>query len=426
MSTYSRQRRNNCLLPCDALRYNDYYLDGRPSATGVAFDTEVGSIGSDTVTDDVETPNFKARKRHGEIILNPFNLSRSTREKTDGFLLKGPHPTWGKVEFYGDFCHKLENAPGVIGLDTSLLHNDLPRMRDIAVISAHAKLNASGLMVGEIFSDLEKTLGMLRRPFKGCIELLHQTIKATRLYYNPRRKSLKLLARAHANAWLERRYGWVPLIGDISTLMLQVEESRRQSLTRRRVVRSLVKGEYKRTQAVTRAIGGQLSLNLDGEVRDVHSARVAAGIIYDLPEEEDRRDMARILGTRSRDLLPTLYEIVPYSFVADWFVNVGDWLQAMCPDPLITIRGSWVTSVINSDRKVSGIVSSTVTYPPVTTYKAPCGTSHLTSVVVNREANPSVPLTPVRLGKPLSVLQTIDALSLSVNHILNLLKFLKH
>lgn len=42
--------------------------------------------------------------------------------------------------------------------------------------------------------------------------------------------------------------------------------------------------------------------------------------------------------------LSTAWELVPYSFVVDWFVNVGAWLDAIQPSLAHKTLGAWVSS----------------------------------------------------------------------------------
>jgi hypothetical protein len=43
-------------------------------------------------------------------------------------------------------------------------------------------------------------------------------------------------------------------------------------------------------------------------------------------------------GFQFRDFVPTVWELIPYSFVSDYFVNIGDILEAACTDTSIVRR----------------------------------------------------------------------------------------
>jgi hypothetical protein len=59
---------------------------------------------------------------------------------------------------------------------------------------------------------------------------------------------------------------------------------------------------------------------------------------------------AKSLGFRAVDLPKLLYDLTPYSFVVDWFADVGSWISACTPNPACIILGSWNTIVEESLR----------------------------------------------------------------------------
>jgi hypothetical protein len=136
--------------------------------------------------------------------------------------------------------------------------------------------------------------------------------------------------------------------------------------------------------------------------------------------------LMKALGLRGRDIPSLLWELTPWSFVVDWFANVGTWLQAVVPDPSISIRGNWVTVIRTTEVKYS---SGTLIEPhshPVSMSTGMYGGSSIRLHEVHRYANQPLPTTPVLMGKALSVLQKADALCLGVSQLSGLLKTLRH
>lgn len=157
-----------------------------------------------------------------------------------------------------------------------------------------------------------------------------------------------------------------------------------------------------------------------------YSGRASAGVIYEIKSQTTSQNISRILGIRARDIPATLWEIVPYSFVVDWFVNVGTWLNAVVPDPNVTVLGNWITRVYS----FSCVEQVTFTFPK----PSPLGTITTTNVGsvttvkerVIRDCNQSLTLLPVLTRRNMSALHLTDALSLSASKVINLLKGLKH
>jgi len=55
------------------------------------------------------------------------------------------------------------------------------------------------------------------------------------------------------------------------------------------------------------------------------------------------------------DIAPTMWELVPYSFVVDWFCNISDILAAWSPHSEVRVLASWskVVDLVTWDWKLS-------------------------------------------------------------------------
>lgn len=122
--------------------------------------------------------------------------------------------------------------------------------------------------------------------------------------------------RRHApSIWLEAQYGWIPLLSDVYA---GVDEF------------------YKRVESgyAIRAKGAGSDLvndevKLDGDVgmfvsRDVTSRRYFAKYIVEY--EVDHTNLANMDDWGLTNPLLLAWELLPYSFVVDWFLPVGAWL----------------------------------------------------------------------------------------------------
>jgi len=296
-------------------------------------------------------------------------------------------------------------------------------MEAIALANAYAKMNASPLMLAEQLNDLGQTVGMLRSPFKTARQLVMKMTK----YRNARLgKTAKSAAKASADAWLEYRYGWKPLILDAETIIKESHKFRARCDRIHLVARaqenhtSNVSGTWPATYfpASSWASAGSISRNL--------TVRCSAGVIYDVKSRNTIEDLNTLLGTRLRDVPATLWEILPYSFVVDWFVNVGSWLQAVTPVPGLEVQSRWHTRV--EEEVVT--TSATFAYPPpaptTNVYSGSFGSSVINRTTFKRTANPETTATPVLTNRSLSVLHQVDAVSLMVQPILGGLKGLRH
>lgn len=134
-----------------------------------------------------------------------------------------------------------------------------------------------------------------------------------------KRSRLKLLS----DSWLELQFGWLPLFSDIQDAKRALDNPRPQY--------SRVKGEstsivpvLQYTTPYNVGIGAawvhyeeqtSVSVKYYGEIR-AYKEPSGAGPLQDF-------------GLHAREFLPTLWEVIPWSFAVDYFTNVGDIVTAI-------------------------------------------------------------------------------------------------
>lgn len=381
--------------------------------------TASGKIGSISTCRDNNNPRFADFQRAGAIVMSNVNIARSTRDYvvTD-YEWTVPELVPGKyTRGVGDFAAAAgEGAAEPYFVD---LKNDRMAMGDIALIKAYAKMNASPLLIGETVSDLSETVSMLRRPFGKSRDLIR---RMTKYRDTMTRKTTASLIKATSNAWLEFRYGWQPLILDAEQIVERAGEIRQKVERLRLVARAGVtdsKTISKKFSGIP--IGGDSVVS--GEARSVLDIRASAGVMYEILNRTSQQEVDAFYGQRTRDLLPTFWETIPYSFVVDWFVGIGDWLQAVTPDPEITVRGNWVTRVTNYTKELIGgsYVKTYQTVPTVISSTATWGGSTRKTFDYTRDCNVPLPPHPMMTTQTLSSLHAADAMALEANSISKML-----
>lgn len=124
-------------------------------------------------------------------------------------------------------------------------------------------------------------------------------------------------ARSSAsNAWLEMTYGWNPFLSDVYGLLDWAA-----SLGCR--------NDLRREEATARDKGHVIQTFYTGQPRCFRT--VEASIRYKIIVEFSVDNPTLFNTTRFTSLNPLLvaWELVPYSFVVDWFINVSGYLQNM-------------------------------------------------------------------------------------------------
>nr|UUW21252.1 MAG: maturation protein [Sanya fiers-like virus 12] len=194
--------------------------------------------------------------------------------------------------------------------------------------------------------------------------------------------------------WLEYRYGWAPMVYDIIDQLKAISAPEfRAHLTRDTVRTARGKASRSYTKVVPRtAVAGGLTYT--GETRSEVEYTTRAYIHYKNTIAGSFLERLNDFGLF--DLPLAMWEIVPASFIIDWFVPVGDWLSALTPKIGVEIlaRGFTTTHASSCKTVLTGFPSPTVggvTFVPA----APIGSSDLvTELVKTRDTYLGVPAYP--------------------------------
>lgn len=156
---------------------------------------------------------------------------------------------------------------------------------------------------------------------------------------------LKKSAKVFANNFLEFHFGWSPLINDIGNAVKVLQD---RLPTFRVKGHSILRTENKLVDYIT-------SYAIE-RTTDVSSQEITIRARASM--ENPNLDLANRLGFT--DPLGVLWEVVPFSFVVDWFVNVGDFLSSFSDFAGITLSDKQVTTFTKGTR----IIVYEATYSP--------------------------------------------------------------
>lgn len=190
------------------------------------------------------------------------------------------------------------------------------------LVSAVAKTNEGDAQIGVMLGEAGETLNMLGSPLR----LLQKPLSSLL----PKRTTRLFRGSVHyaSQAWLTARYGIIPLISDINA----IRKVATRKLTWRdspvRISRSarLIEVAYNKTDI--KGGTGIPGVYAHGVKINREFQKISAKVYYKC-RLTDQLD----LGLSIYDVPNVIWELIPYSFVVDWFVNVGDWLQAIKPAP---------------------------------------------------------------------------------------------
>lgn len=288
---------------------------------------------------DVPHKNYAARVQAGELFFDDMVISTSSHEDTYCALaFKGPE--WWGTRWFEGYISSMHFVP--LPCPSSFLFDVEMAQRNV-VNRAFANAYADGAATLSVsIAEGNETLKMLKSPFAKAHRLIDLILlKKLRLI-----KAGVPAATALLQSWLEYRLGWKPLLYDIQNLM---EATANQLFVDPNPVRKTARSKWEgKTKSSSDRVGSQPYYSYDISTTMMWDYKVTSGVMYYVKVLSDDGILSEKFrhnyGLQMRNVLPTVWELIPMSFVVDRFVDVSSWLGAMQPNPDVKICGGWVTT----------------------------------------------------------------------------------
>jgi hypothetical protein len=195
----------------------------------------------------------------------------------------------------------------------------------------------------------------------------------------------KAISSSTLNQWLQYRYGFRQLYYDVDSAAKAINRKNKKSRTRFTRSKTFTSSG---DDTYTRSHFGQWDANIN--CYRVITYQLSAGVLVD--PFQDSVGFNRAFGLDQ--IFSAGWELTKFSFVADWFLNIGDKIAAFSPNLSQRTLCTWTKSII-TERIVHNISSCAVTprtYSPGYTNDVInfSGTWESEVVTTTRYANPSV------------------------------------
>jgi hypothetical protein len=183
-------------------------------------------------------------------------------------------------------------------------------------------------MIGDTAIKIAKSLHHLRKgDLAGTARsLLEGTTRAPHKPYKEM-KPFKATSERMSSHWLELQYGWLPLVKDA--------EAGAEFLAHK----LSVPAQQTYRMSVRRELRSSVTTNLNPGVNVIGRSTRTQTKFVKLIVSENPSLMAS-LGLTRPELVA--WELMPFSFVADWFIPIGSYLEARAI--VSTVVGKWVVS----------------------------------------------------------------------------------
>ena len=354
---------------------------------------------------DIVSESFRARQRAGEILNNPmwaftFNLKQTKmRLGCEGqckyYVKKEPELV---IPSGWTFGPPFSGYTQVVNTICDLHSGE----SSIAQAQAWANIDVSEIQGLASLGELPESVKMLIDMVKEAVKLTLAAKRGDLSYVFKSAKKAGATLDGLSNLWLGYRYGIRPMITEIQSLMSAVAAD-------------LEKGQRFTARGKNRETGKLVSTD-----NRVTTPSTSMGVVYTETHEWSRSYRAGVLVSIDRSIdqasaiwgldspIEAAWELVPFSFIIDWFTNIGDIIGALVLNPGLSPLSSWVTELI----------SQSLTRQAVGVYDAWTGTSCWDDVKAVHALDPYCKTTAIYTVKrrvPLAERFQLPSLKLKLN-----------
>lgn len=194
---------------------------------------------------------------------------------------------------------------------------------------------------GVVALEMRKTLEMVTRPAKGLrkqVEVFSRRIPKAMKSLKRSHKTSQSASRILADLYLEATFGWQPLLADTRDGAIALARHASKDALERQQFRAYGATEYPDTTT----FGNNYQVGYDFNTivifdREWRHKTKAECIIYGRFQtrlqdasyaKSSALRLAELCGFTLADFVPSAWEAMPWSFLVDYFTNVGDVLEA--------------------------------------------------------------------------------------------------
>lgn len=190
--------------------------------------------------------------------------------------------------------------------------------------------NTRQALLGTYALEWKQTLHMFLNPTRTLVKAIFLdwpqiANKLIRAWRRSKGRRIRTINREIANRWLEFNFGLIPLISDYLDVEQRVLDMSNE-ITQHRVVGKSSEDGLVDTVANVQFTSGYAIVRGDLITRSEASVRLGGLYVHrhDVPYLRPRD-----LGLSLEGFVPTVYELLPLSWIVDYFVNVGDFIKAI-------------------------------------------------------------------------------------------------
>jgi hypothetical protein len=280
------------------------------------------------------TSNLSGTRRSYECQPGYFLLRLKRKSGVSPFV-----DAWIEHYHYGDLA---QASMPTVGAASSSEADTMALMRFVS----QARQAYTALQGGVVLGEAKEALRMIRSPAQA----LRVGIDSYLNYLKGKRDRGRTSKNFLADSWLEYSFGWTPLISDIYSGAHALRQLQNRSFDHK-VIRTTGTSQLdKPSGPISKGIEGGHTVT--GDVIETAEYIVIYRGAVRLPIGNRSLMTRQNLGFTWGNFVPTVWELIPYSFLVDYFTNIGDVLSAWS---FWDLNLSWMnkTTIDKRTRKVT-------------------------------------------------------------------------
>lgn len=327
---------------------------------------------------DIVTPRFAQRVANGDIILNPMTMSDIELDASGGSWGMQSSNAQDKYSFTGNYLTAVFGPPQI--LSCTLPVSQMITYCQTKALASVRPTDFQGLVAA---AEFRKTLRMLANPVSSLASLVDYVSRLRKGRKNlhidvingelrringrtfrvrwskapaggrfntvPKSSIVVPFGDAISGSVLAHNLGLKPLLSDIEQIFKEIPQAHQ-----------LARGTFRcsSSEDQTLSASGSIAESVfthNGTLTTTHKVKVRTTIIA-----ADTFNVLQDFGLSFADVPEALWEVIPYSFLVDYVINVGDVLSAIRAQSTQNVLGSATVVSIESEsnRVITGTTSS--------------------------------------------------------------------
>lgn len=359
-----------------------YPATGQPRQPDTFATTRVGDF---AYINDYVTPGFERKSAQGQIINSPLSSRKTLIEVSNDpwYNYLGPSYSGGKPNLTSGFIDSgtmlgTELCPPFLPLPSL----DVERLIQLASAQARSNVDASKATALVTIAEAQKTYASVQAILQRAISIARAIRKVDIAFLAGQLKPKEIEDR-----YMEYRYAIRPLVADLDSVCKAWNESRhsRTRLTARG--RAQDSDTVSDTLTDTTRFG---STDLHCSRQSSINVEVRCGILYDV----DVSALSKLQTWGGVDIASSAWELVPFSFIIDWFCNVGTVISSWQPKPFARELASWTTVIttVTQTSRVTGTSPRPDAFANQSSRgRTSSGSGYVTETYVDKVRTPGLP-----------------------------------